>query len=95
MITPTFDVGQRSDGLGVLRGTGEPQFFQFRDTGWQARRSVRPFPGKQADSLGLLDAQRLARHQAGNRAAGVEAAGAGLHMVSQAPVEFALNHQVL
>ncbi|MNP09923.1 hypothetical protein D3C76_1020510 [compost metagenome] len=53
-----------------------------------------PFPGKQADPLGLLDAQCLAGHQAGYRAAGVQAAGDGLYMVSEAPVELALYHQV-
>ncbi|MNG26196.1 hypothetical protein D3C84_1111500 [compost metagenome] len=94
MITPAFDLGQGTDGLGVLRGTGETQFFQLRDTGRQVRRAVGPFPGKQADPLGLPDAQRLARHQAGYRAAGVEAAVGGLHVVRQAPVELTLHHQV-
>ena len=73
---------------------GETQFIQCRDTGRQARRALRPVPDKQADPLGLLGAECLARHQPGDRAAGVEAAGCGLHMVGQAPVEFALQQQV-
>ena len=55
---------------------------------WGQSQTNRPMPA----ACSAL--KYLARHQAGHGAAGIEAAGPGLHVVGHAPIEFALHQQV-
>ncbi|MNY18696.1 hypothetical protein D3C86_1520920 [compost metagenome] len=93
-LTPAFGVGEGVDRLVKNRGIRKAQLMELGDAIRQVRRAFRPLPDKQADSGGLFGAQPFASHQAGDRGACVEAAGPGLHVIGQAPVEFALHQQV-
>ncbi|MNZ49903.1 hypothetical protein D3C78_676820 [compost metagenome] len=94
MFAPVFGIDNGGDWLAVFRGTREAQLSQRRGTLGHARRPLGPVPYKQIDVGGLLGAQDLARHQAGHRATSIEATGPGLHMIGQAPIQFALHDQV-
>ncbi len=55
-------------------------------------RPVRPVPDEHPDGVGLLRADRLPRQQACDLAARVDAAGCGLNVVVQPPVQLALQY---
>ncbi|MNV60815.1 hypothetical protein D3C71_1532920 [compost metagenome] len=94
MLAPAFGINDGGDGLAVCRGTREAQRSQRRGTLGYARRSLGPVPDKQVDAGGLFGAQDLACHQTGHRATSIEATGPGLHVIGQAPIQFALHDQV-
>ncbi|MNG21825.1 hypothetical protein D3C84_1062340 [compost metagenome] len=94
MFAPAFGIDDGGDWLAVCRGTREAQRSQRHGTRGHARRPLGPVPDKQVDVGGLFGAQDLARHQAGYRATSIEATGPGLHMIGQAPIQFALHDQV-
>lgn len=94
MITPFLCGSEVGDGMAVRFNCGETQFCQRGDSLRQLRWALGPVPNEQSNPGGLLCIQRFSPHQTGDGGASVNAAGSGLHVLAQVPIEFALHQQI-
>ncbi|MNN00718.1 hypothetical protein D3C81_1133180 [compost metagenome] len=82
------------DSNAVALAVGETQRCQPGQAFGLGVRAFGPVPDEQTDSAAQLGAQLFARHQSGHSAASVKTSGSRLHMVVEAPVQFALQGEI-
>ncbi len=94
VLAPVPGLGKVADRSAVGFAVGEAEGAQAAQAFELGGRSVGPVPDKQADTFRFIGAQLVSCHQSRDLAAGIQAAVFGLYMVDQAPIQFALQHQV-
>ena len=93
-LAPEFDLFEMLNGLAVRQAVSKAPRAQMVQPFSLRTLTFGPVPDKQANALSLFGAQVLACHKARHSAAGIDAACNRLNMVGQAPVQFALQHDV-
>ena len=93
-FAPEFGLFEMLDGLAVRQAVSKAQRAQKVQSFSLRTLAFRPVPDKQANALTVFDAQVLACHKASHAATGIDAACCCLNMAGQAPVQFALQHDV-
>ncbi|MDT4857637.1 hypothetical protein FQZ97_920700 [compost metagenome] len=94
MLAPVAGLVEIADRLAEAQAVGKTQGVEALQALLHRARAVRPVPDEQADVGGLFIVEAVPRQQPGDPAARSQAAGLGLHMRGQAPIEFALQGQV-
>ncbi|MNN51924.1 hypothetical protein D3C81_1665870 [compost metagenome] len=94
MIAPFLCCSKVGDRMTVRFNRGETQRRQRGDSLGQLRWALWPVPDEQSDTGGLRGIQGFASHQSRDGGASVNAAGSSLHVLVQAPIEFALHQHI-